>query len=299
MNNNWSAWLAYVAVAIFWGTTFLAIRMGVATMPPFLMAGLRHLFAGLLICSYFLIRGYSLPTKAQFGIALVNGILLLVVGNGLVSWAEKYITSGLAALICALSPLAIIGANQLMGKRESMTLKMWLGVGLCLGAQVLIFKNNLDDLAKPEYLLGIVFLLTAVVSWGFGSIYAKQKQTGLHPLYGASFQMMSAGVILLIVGSALGEWSSFHPDMQGIWSIVYLIVFGSILGYGSYMYILKHLPAAIVSTYAYVNTIVAVALGWFILDEEVNGLIWLAVVLTISGVYLVNSSFLNTKAKSN
>ncbi len=290
-----NAWAAYLAVAIFWGTTFLAIRVGVESMPPFLMAGFRHFTAGLLICSYFLIRGYKLPTLAQLRVCLINGVLLLVLGNGLVSWAEMYITSGLTALICALSPLMIIGANALMGNKEKLTIQVMIGIVLCLAAQFLIFKNNIADLANPNYIMGIVFLLIAIMSWGFGSVYIKNNPTMLHPLYGASFQMLSAGVILLVFGSSLGEWASFHPNSDGIWSLVYLVVVGSVIGYGSYMYILKHLPATIVSTYAYVNTIVAVALGWLLLGEMVNGLLWVAVVLTIAGVYLVNSSFQRNK----
>jgi drug/metabolite transporter (DMT)-like permease len=132
LNNQSSinAWAAYLAVAIFWGTTFLAIRIGVQSMPPFLMAGMRHFTAGILICSYFLLRGYTLPTWAQLKVCIIQGVLLLVLGNGLVSWAELYITSGLTALICALSPLMIIGANTLMGKKELFFYLLQLLVGV-------------------------------------------------------------------------------------------------------------------------------------------------------------------------
>lgn len=290
-----NAWLAYGAVAIFWGTTFLAIRIGVQSMPPFLMAGIRHFTAGLCICSYFLIRGYQLPSWAQLKVQLVIGFLMLVIGNGLVSWAEMYITSGLAALICALSPLAIIAVNALWGTKEKMKPIAWLGIFLCLGAQFLIFKDNIIDLANPQYLQGIIFLLIAIISWGIGSIYVKNNQTAMHPLFGASFQMLSAGIILLLLGSGLGEWTLFKPTEEGIGSIVYLVVFGSLIGYGSFMFILKHLPATIVSTYAYINTIVAVLLGWLWLNETLNMVMWIAVVLTISGVYLVNHSFAKVK----
>ncbi len=293
MNNisTFNVWAAYLAVAFFWGTTFLAIRIGVQSMPPFLMAGFRHFAAGLLIWGYFMMRGYQRPTLQQLKVSVINGILLLVLGNGLVSWAEMYINSGLTALICALSPLAIIGANALMGNKEKITVAVVVGIVMCLVAQVLIFKNNLHELADPHYIQGIVFLLIAIISWAFGSMFIKNNPTGLHPLYGASFQMLSAGAILLVVGSVLGEWQTFSVTQDGLASIVYLIVAGSLVGYGSYMYILKHLPAAIVSTYAYVNTLVAVVLGWLWLDEVVDGWVWTAAVLTIAGVYLVNKSF--------
>ncbi len=299
MNNTstFNAWAAYIAVAFFWGTTFLAIRIGVQSMPPFLMAGFRHFTAGLLIWGYFMMRGYPRPTMQQLKLCVINGVLLLVLGNGLVSWAEMYITSGLTALICALSPLAILGANALMGNREKITVAVVVGIVMCLVAQVLIFKNNLHELTDPHYLQGIVFLLIAIASWGLGSMFIKNNPTGLHPLYGASFQMLSAGAILLVVGSVLGEWKTFEPTQEGLSSIVYLIVVGSLIGYGSYMYILKHLPAAIVSTYAYVNTLVAVVLGWLWLDEPVDGWVWTAAVMTIAGVYLVNKSFQKTASE--
>jgi drug/metabolite transporter (DMT)-like permease len=287
-----NAWIAFAAVSIFWGTTFLAIRVGVQSMPPFIMAGLRHFIAGIFICSFFVLRGYPMPSWGQLKVCLINGILLLVFGNGLVSWAEIYISSGLAALICALSPLAIIGANMVIGNKEKITPLTVLGIVLCLTAQVLIFKNNLSELANPKYVQGIIFLLIAITSWGVGSVYVKHNQTGLHPLYGASFQMLFAGTILLLFGSSIGEWSSFHPTNDGLWSLVYLIIFGSLVGYGSYMYVLKHLPASIVSTYAYINTIVAVALGWLWLNEPLDEFMWVAVLLTVGGVYLVNRSFL-------
>lgn len=298
-SSTFHAWLAYIAVAIFWGTTFFAIRVGVQSMPPFIMAGMRHLTAGLLIAIFFLVKGYALPTKQQLTVQLITGLLMLVIGNGLVSWAEMYISSGLAALICALTPLSIIGFNLITGSREPMKPAAWLGIGLCLIAQVLIFKDNLKELADPNYVQGIVFLLIAITCWGGGSIYVKRNQTGMHPLFGASFQMMSAGIILLVLGSALGEWNGFNPQLEAWYSIAYLVVFGSLIGYGSFMYILKHLPATIVSTYAYINTIVAVLLGWLWLHEKLNAGIAVAVLLTVCGVYLVNRSFLAKTVKEN
>lgn len=286
------AWLAFAGVAFFWGTTFLAIKIGVETMSPFLMAGCRHFAGGVLICSFFLLRRYPLPSWSQFRVYVINGILMLVLGNGLVTWAERYISSGLTALLCALTPLSIILMNMLFGARkEQLTLKTLAGIMLCLVAQVIIFRDNLKELANPGYLAGVLCVLVAILGWGLGSIYSKNRQTGITSLYGAGLQMISAGIILLITGSLLGEWPGFTPDARGMYSLVYLVIFGSLIGYGSYMYVLKQLPATIVSTYAYINTLVAVALGWFFLDEKLNGAVIIAVVLTIGGVWLVSSSF--------
>lgn len=292
MNVNSKAWLAYAGVAFFWGTTFLAIRIGVQSFPPFIMAGMRHAIGGLIICSFFLLKGYPLPSWNQFKVYVINGILMLVIGNGLVTWAEMHISSGLAALICALTPLSIISVNALFGvAKEPLKAVAWVGIGACLVAQVIIFRDNLAELANPDYVLGIVFILIAILGWGLGSIYSKNKNTGLNPLYGAGLQMISAGAILLVFGSLMGEWHNFSPTQEGINAVIYLVIFGSLLGYGSYMYVLKALPATIVSTYAYINTIVAVILGWLWLDEKLNLSIAIAVVLTIAGVWLVNRSF--------
>ncbi|MES2689471.1 MAG: EamA family transporter, partial [Bacteroidota bacterium] len=279
-------------VAFFWGTTFLAIKIGVKTMPPFLMAGSRHFIGGVLICSFFLIKGHKLPDWSQFKVFIINGFLLLVLGNGLVTWAEIYISSGLAALICALTPLSIITMNMLFGAhKEKLKAKAIAGIVVCLAAQVIIFRDNLKELADPNYLTGVLFIVIAIIGWGLGSIYSKNKQTGIAPLYTAGLQMISAGTILLIFGSLIGEWPMFKPDAEGIYSLAYLIVFGSLIAFGSYMYVLKQLPATIVSTYAYINTIVAVILGWLWLDEKLNAAVIIAVILTIGGVWLVNSSF--------
>lgn len=292
MDNRIKAWLAFAGVAFFWGTTFLAIKIGVKTMPPFLMAGSRHFIGGVLICSFFLLKGYKVPTMGQLKVFVINGFLLLVLGNGLVTWAEMYISSGLAALICALTPLSIIIMNMLFGAhREKLKAKAIAGIIICLMAQIIIFRDNLKELADPNYLTGVLFIVIAIIGWGLGSIYSKNKQTGIAPLYGAGLQMITAGTILLIFGSLMGEWPMFQPDMEGIYSLAYLVVFGSLIAFSSYMYVLKQLPATIVSTYAYINTIVAVILGWLWLDEKLNTAVMIAVILTIAGVWLVNSSF--------
>lgn len=293
MNKQTSlnAWLAYAAVAFFWGTTFFAIRVGVETFPPFLMAGFRHSIGGILICSYFLIRGYQLPSGKHLKIFAINGFLMLVLGNGLVTWAEQYVSSGLAALICSLTPIWIIWINSISGKKEKFNIMVVSGIVLCLAGQLLIFKDNLRDFADPNYTIGIIFILIANLTWAMGTVYSKNNQTGVHPLFGAGLQMIFGGFILDVVGTSMGEWNHMHPSAEGIWALAYLVVFGSIIAYGAYMYVLKQLPATIVSTYAYVNTIVAVLLGWWLLDEPLNVIIWTAVVLTLAGVYLVNRSF--------
>jgi drug/metabolite transporter (DMT)-like permease len=221
----------------------------------------------------------------------INGILMLVIGNGLVTWAEIYVSSGLAALICSLTPIWIVLLNTFSGHKENLTTKIILGLIICIAGQLLIFRDNLSDFANPNYLLGIIFILIANASWAYGSVYMKNHQTETHPLLGAGIQMLCGGIILDLFGTFRGEWTQMHPQQDAVIALIYLITVGSVVAYGAYMYVLKHMPATIVSTYAYVNTIVAVFLGWLWLDEKLNSITLIAVALTISGVYLINRTF--------
>lgn len=286
--EKWFAWLAFAAVSLFWGTTFFAIRVGVASFPPFLMAGFRHTIGGIIICSYFLFRGYALPDKKALKTFFINGFLMLVVGNGLVTWAEIYVSSGLAALICALTPIWIVLINSVTGKREVINKLVWLGLLICLAGQFLIFQDNLRDFANPGYALGIVFIIIANLAWAIGTVYSKNHQTNTHPLFGAGLQMISGGVVLDIIGSMRGEWHVLNPEPVAVWMLAYLIIFGSLIAYGSYIYVLKKLPAAIVSTYAFINTLVAIFIGWLWLDETVNLMVMISVMLTLGGLWLIN-----------
>jgi drug/metabolite transporter (DMT)-like permease len=212
----------------------------------------------------------------------------LVIGNGLVTWAEIYVSSGLAALICALTPLWIVLINSFSGKRENVSGLVWLGFLVCLVGQFLIFQDNLKDFANPNYTLGIICIIIANMAWAIGTVYSKNHQTNTHPLFGAGLQMISGGVVLDIIGSMRGEWHVLNPEPVAVWMLAYLIIFGSLIAYGSYIYVLKKLPAAIVSTYAFINTLVAIFIGWLWLDETVNLMVMISVMLTLGGLWLIN-----------
>lgn len=292
-------WAAFAAVSFFWGTTYLAIRIGVQSFPPLLMAAFRHCLGGLVLCTYFMgVKGHKLPNRKTLYVVLINGILMLVLGNGLVTWAEITVSSGLAALICSLTPVWIIGINAMGKYKEPITWKVVLGLLIALLGQVLIFRNNIADFSNPLYAWGIVAILIANAAWALGSVYSKNHRSDMNPLFGAGLQMIAGGVILLILGSIKGEWSELHPNRDGILALIYLFTFGSIVAYSAYMYILKALPSTVVSSYAYINTIVAVFLGWLVLDEKLDFVTLVAVVLTIAGVYLLNSTIQKEESKS-
>jgi drug/metabolite transporter (DMT)-like permease len=287
---SFNAWLAFAVVSIFWGTTFYAIRVGVESFPPLLMAGFRHTIGGVLICSYFLLRGYSLPGIKQLKTFAINGILMLSLGNGLVTWAEMYVSSGLAALICALTPVWIILFNTFSAGKEPIGWRVLVGICLCLFGQILIFYDNFQDLMNPAYAMGIVAVLMANFTWAMGTVYARNHQTNVHPLFGAGLQMIAGGLLLDITGTLRGEWVGFNPEPKSVWALIYLISVGSIISYGAYMYVIKKMPASIVSTYAYINTMVAIVLGWALLDEKLTVEMISAAILTIGGVWLVSKT---------
>ena len=290
---NIKAYLAFVAVAIFWGTTFLAIRVGINSdgvhlFPPFLLAAFRHSIAGLLICSYFIVfKKQPLPSFKQFKQFSINGALMLVGGNGIISWGMQYVDSGLAALICALTPLWIVFINLIMGSNEKVTKIMWVGFVICLLAQYLIFYDKVNLLSDKNYILGLIAIVVSNICWALGTVFSKSHVSNLPVLYSAGLQMIPGGIILLIISTVLGDWAKFNPSTNSILALAYLVLFGSLLAYGSFMYILKALPAALVSTYAYFNTIVAVFLGYLFLNEVINTKVIIAMLLTILGVYLV------------
>ena len=291
ISESLKAWLAFAAVAIFWGTTFFAIRIGVETIPPFLMAGIRQSVAGLIIVGYFLLRGYQKPSLSDLKHFTGTGFLMLLLGNGLVSWAVRYVPSGLAAIVCALTPIWMVVISAFGKQREVINWKVAVGFGVCFIAQVMIFWNKTGELVNVNYALGILFVFIANIAWALGSILAKRSHVKIHPLYGAGLQMLTGGFMLLITGSLLGEWNQMHPNQDAIIAIVYLIVIGSILSYGCYMYILKRLPSAIVSTYAYINTMVAVFLGYLFLSESLTFDMLIGVLFTIAGVWIVTKNF--------
>jgi drug/metabolite transporter (DMT)-like permease len=296
-NEKLFAWLAFAAVSFFWGTTYLGIRIGVQSFPPFLLAGFRNSISGIILCSWFLLRGYKMPSLKSMKVFAINGFLMLVLGNGLVTWAEIYVSSGLAALICSLTPIWIVMFNAMGRKKEKVSMQIVIGLAICLAGQLLIFNDNIRDFANPNYTLGIVCILIANLAWAMGSIYSKNHKSDVNPLFGAGLQMVVGGLLLDMIGTYRGEWGQLHPTPDAIWALVYLIVAGSIIAYSAYMYVLQKLPATVISTYAYINTIVAVILGWFWLDEKLNMVLAIAVLMTIGGVWLINKSMNSTKTK--
>ena len=285
-----TAYAAWGSVCLFWGTTYLAIRIGVRTIPPGLFGGLRFLTAGLLFLSYLKLKGHAFPQGRELFDMAVVGIALLAISNGLVIWAEQWVPSSIAALLVATLPFWMAGFEAALPSGERLTLRKGIGIVIGFSGLVILFLPEIQTTFDMAYLKGILAMLFAPLCWAAGSMYSKSRPAKSHPLMAASVEMIVAGIVLLLVGSLFGEWNRFSFDMEGLAATAYLIVFGSIVGYGSFVYALAKLPATKVSMYAYVNPVIAVLLGWLILHERMDWSVILATAVVLLGVVLVKSS---------
>lgn len=281
------AYIAWIAICIIWGTTYLAIRIGVAEIPPMLFAGSRWIIAGLILVSIQRLMGNKLPPKKEIKHLAVVGIALLGIANGLVVVAEQWIPSGLAALLITTLPFWMVGFESLLPKGPNFNRYIFIGLLLGLSGVFIMFGKDLQHWMHGSYLLGVFALMGAVIAWSLGSIYSKYKKISVHPMMGASIQMLIAGTLQILLGLILGEQNNLQLTQNGLLSIAYLVVFGSIFGYASYIYAIQHLPLSLVSTYAYINPIIALILGWYILNEELSINILFAAALIFSGVMMV------------
>jgi len=285
------ALVAYLLVCVFWGSTYLAIRIGVAVFPPFLFAGVRFFIAGVLLLTGALLFGDKLPaTLRDWGVLLVVGLFLLTGGNAMVVWAEQYTPSGVASVFVVTVALwmaffdAVIpgGPGRISARVIAGLLVGFAGTILLVGASPAAILHA--DLRGPIALTG------ASASWAFGSIFYKRKHPAASPYVAASIQMLAGGAVVSLLGLALGEGSRVHITATGLEALFYLVVFGSLVGYSAYAYALKHAPATIVGTYAYVNPVIAVLLGWLLLDEAVTPRTFAAMALILGAVVWIQFS---------
>lgn len=288
--ETFKAYLAWAAVCFFWGTTYLAIRIGVESMPPALFAGFRFLSAGLVFLPFLLAKGYKVPRGRELLDNAIIGIALLSIANGTVVWAEQWVPSSMAALIVATLPFFMVGMEAALPRGEKLNLKKVLGILVGFSGLILLLLPDLQGSVDPNYLKGILAMLIPPIAWGAGSIYSKNRKLKSHPFMGAAVQMIIAGAILITVGGMAGEFSRLHFNPKGFAAICYLMVFGSIIGYGSYIYALAKLPASIVSMYAYINPVIAVFLGWLILNERLDWMVGAATLIIVAGVVLVKTA---------
>jgi drug/metabolite transporter (DMT)-like permease len=284
--------LCFATVYVVWGSTFYAIRVGIESFPPFLLAGIRHLSVGLFFYPTFRILSREKPTLVQWRTAFVTGCLLLAVGNGTVSWAEQTVPSGIAALLVATVSLWMVLADWIRpgGMRPSPRVFAGLLLGFA-GMALLVGPRHLGHSERIDP-VGAGALIGASLAWAAGSIYSRHHPLPRSPLLGAGMQTLCGGAILCLFALFIGELKDFHlasVTMRSWMALLYLLNLGSAVGFSAYVYILKHSTAARVATYAFVNPVVALFLGWFLASEPLSlrtavasGIILTAVLLVIT-----------------
>jgi drug/metabolite transporter (DMT)-like permease len=289
--SSLSIWAGMLAIYVAWGSTYLAIRFAVETMPPFLMAAARFLIAGIILYVFRRLRRDPAPTRIEWRSAAIVGALLLVGGNGSVVWAETRVPSGIAALLVGSAPLwmVLIDAVRPGGRRPH----GWTIAGVALGflgifiligpAQFLGIQGSIDP-------LGAAALTFAAFIWAVGSLYSRGARLPVSPLLGTGMEMLAGGLGLLILGTVTGEWSRLDLAAitpRSVWGLLYLIVMGSWVGFAAYTWLLRVAPTTLVSTYAYVNPLVAIVIGNWLAAEPITARILLAAAIIVGSVAVI------------
>ena len=287
-------WLALSLVYVIWGSTYLAIRAAVTTMPPFLGAAVRFLTAGGVLFLWSIRRGERVadrPRLRQWSAATIAGGLMLMGANGGVMWAEQHIPIGVTALVIATVPLWMVVLGR-VAFGDRITLREVAGVLVGFAGLVLLVRVRGSD-ARALDIAGVAVALLAAVSWATGSLYSRRAPLPRRPLVSTAMQMLAGGTLLLITAAATGEFAEVHlahisPESWA--GLAYLIVFGSWVAFSAYVWLLKNARISLVSTYAYVNPIVAVFLGWAILGERITWVTLLAGAVIVVAVALIVSA---------
>jgi drug/metabolite transporter (DMT)-like permease len=280
-------YLALVAVCFFWGTTYLAIRMSLESFPPLELVAIRYLLSGSIMLLYAAARRIYIPRGKELAAACLAGLLTLGIGNGALVFSEVLIPSGMACLIITISPFWMVGAEALLpgGERLHAPTLSGMGVGL-LGTALLFTPEPGAHTAGRNLLDGFLILQLGMAGWAFGSIYQRRKAGKSHPVIAGAVQQLAAGLVLAVFALAIPQ-PPVHWSVRGVSALLYLVCFGSIVGYSAYVYAMDRLPVAIVSVYNYVNAIVAVALGWLFYREPFGPREAIAMLVIFAGVALV------------
>jgi drug/metabolite transporter (DMT)-like permease len=299
MKTESKALLALAVVCLLWGTTYLVIKIGIVTIPPFLFSGVRQLLAGLLLWTVlpFLKQKVQLSWNDIIK-QVLPGLLMIFLGNGVITWAEKYIPSGLAALIVSAMPIYVTAINFVIGKETSVG-KQTI-IGLLLGALgiLLMFRDNLSDLSNSGYFWGIIASFAASFAWAIGTVYMKVNTFRTNSFVNSAIQFTSGGIALLITSFITEDYHGLSAiSSEGVWSLLYLVMFGSIIPFMCYLYAIEHLKVELVSVYAYINPFIALLLGMIVLNEKLTWITGLAFMATASGVYFINKAHSKSRMK--
>ncbi len=283
---------AFAGLYIIWGSTYLGILIAIETIPPFMLVASRFILAGGILLVWRLAKGESLPSRRSVGIIAASGILMLFVGNGAVTWSEQYVPSGLAAIVVATVPLWFILLDKRQWAFHFSNKLIVIGVLIGFGGVILLFSGkDVAFSADRMKLASFGVLIIGTISWATGSLVSKYKKVDGSTTMRAALQMLAAGILALCFAFLRKEHHGFSiadVSMRSMLALLYLILFGSIVAYISYIWLLSVKPPSIVGTYAYVNPVVAVLLGWFVVGEAISAGQALALAVILTGVILIS-----------
>lgn len=282
--------MALGLVYVVWGSTYLAIGFAIKTLPPFLMAGARFMASGALLFVFLLLRGVPWPSLRHWRSAGIVGFLLITVANGGVCWIERWVPSGVTALLVGTVPLWMALLMALGPKGQKPSLSIWAGISLGFLGIVLLVLAKPGESGASVNLWGALGLVGTSLVWAIGSLYSRKADLPASPLMGTALEMILGGFFQLVVALLLGEFGQFHPALvsSGSWEAwVYLTLIGSLVGFTSYIWVLQRATPELASTYAFVNPIIAVFLGWLLAGETLTGSLFLAAGFIVGAVVLV------------
>lgn len=285
------AYLAWITICIVWGTTYLAIRVALESLPVALLAGVRWMIAAVILLAAVRLMGEPLPPVRTWPSIAIAAFLMIVLGNGGVVWAEQYVASGLTAVVIAMVPFWNVLVEILLktGERPDRRTLIGLTVGFA-GIVVLVwpelFAGQHDSV---WFVAGVIALQVSCIGWAIGTAYTKRNTVSVSPLAMSAMQMLAAGLMFMALGTAAGEWSRFAFTTRSLSAVLYLAIAGSVVAYSAYVYALKYLPVSTVSLYSYVNPLIAVVLGSLLLSEPFSARTIVASALVFAGIALVRA----------
>lgn len=297
--HRWRVIFAFALVYLFWGSTYLGISLAVKYVPPYVMTGTRFVIAGFLMLAYCAWRGRRVAVSAKQLLRLaVIGCLLLSLANTLLAWAEQTLPTGLAALMISITPLWFLVVDSFIMRGDRVSRRGYVGLLLgIVGMAVLLWpKLRSVNALERHQLYAALTLVFGSFCWSVGSALSKRWQTDIDPFSAAGWEMAIAGVINLGVAGVLGQYSRAHWTAEGVGAVAYLIIFGSWVGFSAYIWLLQHVSMSKVATYAYVNPVIAVFLGWLVLRESVDGFIAVGASIIVLSVALVTGAKVRKRA---
>ena len=278
-----------MVVCVVWGTTYVAVKISLQTMGPFLNGGLRNVAAGLILALGLAARGHALPGREAWGRLAVLGFFMFLLGNGGVVWGVEHLPSGLAAVLVGTSPFWMVSVEALVSPGTQLFLRQWVGLIVGFGGIVILVWPDISQggASGRDFLLGVLSVQLACAGWAVGSSYARRHVMPADVMGSAALQMLFGGLFLTVLGTVLGEWGSFSLTGVTAGAMMYLIIAGSIIAFTAYSYALRHMDVATVSLYTYINPVIAVALGTVLLDEPFHMRMVVAAGVILVGTVIV------------